>query len=254
MEENLKNKLEFTMFFIIIIALLIGGFYYTNYVLNNKGAKKKVEEKEVDLKLNKDEDYFYYKNEAVISEAAEIYYKDIVINLKDQEELTKTLEKENEIYKNNIKHISTELENGNLLSKELVKYDYDDLYSLKFRNYETYQSSKYLSLVVNDYNYSCLDFITFDKTKTYVFNLKTGEYIAEDELLDIYNINMSEIKQQIKQHLESKQNEEQTIKIEETINDLTNYALYIDNYNKLYISYLVKTNEVDYNDTMEVII
>ena len=97
-----------------------------------------------------------------------ITYKILTKKVSNQEELTKTLEKENEIYKNNIKHISTELENGNLLSKELVKYDYDDLYSLKFRNYETYQSSKYLSLVVNDYNYSCLDFITFDKTKTYV--------------------------------------------------------------------------------------
>ena len=35
-------------------------------------------------------------------------------------------------------------------------------------------------------------------------------------------------------------------------NDFNNYSLYINDYGKLYISYLVKTTQVDYNEVMEV--
>ena len=253
MEENLKSKLGFITFTIIIIALLVGGYFYTKYTINHKEPVKTEENVVKTIKIDKEKDYFYYLNESVISEEAEIYYKDVVINIKDQEELTKKLEKENNIYKNNIKYISKELENGNLISKDIVNYSNDDLYSLKFRNYKTFESSKYLSLVINDFNYSCLDYITFDKTEAYVFNKEDGTYISEEKLLKNYNISIDEIKEQIKNHLSTKQNTEGTIKIDETINDLTkNYALYVNNSNKLCISYLVKTNEVDYNEDMEV--
>jgi len=45
--------------------------------------------------------------------------------------------------------------------------------------------------------------------------------------------------------------EVELIKIDETIDDL-NYSLYINEYGRLYISFLVKTTQVDYNEVMEV--
>ena len=235
MEDNLKSKLGFIIFLIIIIALIGGGQYYLYYIKNsNNKVSNNVKEKK-NIKIDNSKEYFYFINEDTISDAAEIYYKDVVINLNTQLDLTKTLEHENEVYKENVKYISKELENGNLISKDIVNYDNDDLFS-----------------VINDFNYSCLDFITFNKTKAYVFDISNGKLLTEDDLFDKFNVNMAEIKKAIKNHLTSIQNEEGTIKIDETVNDLSNYALYINNYNKLCISYLVKTNEVDYNEDMEV--
>ncbi len=252
MEDNLKSKLGFIIFLIIIIALIGGGQYYLYYIKNsNNKVSNNVKEKK-NIKIDNSKEYFYFINEDTISDAAEIYYKDVVINLNTQLDLTKTLEHENEVYKENVKYISKELENGNLISKDIVNYDNDDLFSLMFRTYDTYESNKYASLVINDFNYSCLDFITFNKTKAYVFDISNGKLLTEDDLFDKFNVNMAEIKKAIKNHLTSIQNEEGTIKIDETVNDLSNYALYINNYNKLCISYLVKTNEVDYNEDMEV--
>ena len=71
----------------------------------------------------------------------------------------------------------------------------------------------------------------------------------------MYDLEMTEIKSKIKTHLESKQvidNEVEVIRIEDTINDFKNYAFYINEYGRLYISYLVKSTQVDYNEIMEV--
>ena len=40
--------------------------------------------------------------------------------------------------------------------------------------------------------------------------------------------------------------------VEETVYGLQNYSLYINEYGRLYISFLVKSNKEDYNDSMEV--
>ena len=45
--------------------------------------------------------------------------------------------------------------------------------------------------------------------------------------------------------------EEELIKIDDTIDNL-NYSLYINDYGRLYVSFLVKTTKVDYNEVMEV--
>lgn len=256
MEENLKNKLGFWVFTLIVLFLAVGGYFFTDYVLININNKDETQEKEElkDYKVDKTKEYIYYKNEEVISEGtegAEIYYKDVVINLSTQEVLNEALEKENKMYKNNIKYISQ----MNLISGEIINYNNDDLYALNFREYETYEFDKYVSLVINDYYYSCFDLITFDKSKSYVFNTENGKLLTEEEVLNMYNQNMEGIKEKIREKLIASQtiiNEVEVIKIEDTLN-MTDYALYINDYGKLYISYLVKTTQVDYNEIMEVI-
>ena len=252
MEDSFKNKLGFIFFVIIVIGLAIGGFFYTRYTIEEmKNTGKQEKEEYKDYKIDKDKDYIYYKNEETISEEGEIYYKDVVINLKTQETLNENLEKENKIYKDNIRYI----QEGDLLSSELKKYDYDNIYSLMFREYKDYEYNNYVSLVLKDYNFSCFDDITFNKTRSYVFDVKTGEYLTEEEILNIYHLTMDEVKNAMRTYLEGKQSSvdgTNVIKIDETINELNNYGLYINDYGHLCITYLVKTTQVDYNEDMEV--
>ena len=250
MEENFKNKLGITIFILLILSLAIGGFFFTNYILKTDRSINNKEEKKISYKIDNKKEYIYFINNEVISEGAEIYYQDVVVNLTTQTTLNEALKKENEIYKNNIKYIS----DMNLMSNELVNYNNDNLYALTFREYKTYEYDKYISLVINDYNYSCFDLITYNKSKGYIFDVETGMALEEKDIFYKYNTNLDKIKEQIRSELLTKQSvvdEVEVIKIEDTINDL-NYALYINEYGHLFISYLVKTTQVDYNEIMEV--
>lgn len=249
MEDDLKSKIGFSLFVLVVLFIAIGGFIFMKRELKDKDEKKN-EEKTVSYKIDEDKDFIYYKNFKTISEEAEIDYKDVVINLKSQEALTKSLQDENEIYTTNIKYISKE---G--INSEIINYNNDDLYALTFRTYANYEYNNYVSLVVKDYDYSCFDFIKINKTKGYVFNTKTGNLISEDKLLLLFNTSMKDIKDQITVYLTLQQmaNSEIEIKIPETVNELKDYALYIDNYGSLYISFLVKSSEGSYNVDMEVV-
>lgn len=252
MEENLKNKLGFWVFIIVVIGLSVGGYFFTKYVIsdfNDKDDNSK--NKVMNYKIDKSKDYIYFTNEDVISEEAEIFYKDVVINLSTQEVLTESLKKENKIYKNTVTYIKDKP----LLSDELIVYNKDGLYALNFREYKTYEFEEYVSLVIEDYNYTCFDDTTFDKVKSYVFNVENGQRLTEEEILNLYNQSMEKIKAKIRNNLVEQQttvDEVELIKIDETLNDFDNYGLYINDYGQLYISYLVKTTQVDYNEIMEV--
>ena len=253
MEENFRNKFGFWAFFLIVMALAVGGYFFTNYAVNSSDNKKEENKEDIkkDLKIDKQKDYIYFTNEELISEHKEIIYKDVVINLSTQTTLTDTLKKENKLYKNTIQYISKQ----DNLNKDIIVYNNDDLYALNFREYKTYEYKNYISLIINDYNYTCFADTTFQKTKSYIFNVSDGSLISEEEILDKYNTSIESIKEDIRNYLITEQtiiNEVELIKIEETLNNFDNYSLYINEYGRLNISYLVKTNEVDYNEIMEV--
>ncbi len=251
MKETFKSKLGFAMFFLLIIFLIVGGFFFMKYELRKDKEPPKTKEEKKNHKIDKNKDYIYFENEETISEEAEIYYKDVIINLNTQTVLNETLAKENKIYKNNILRIS----DVTIPFNEVIKYNYDNIYSLTFRLYETYEFGKYISLVIKDYDYSCFTSVNFNKVKAYVFNVNNGKLLSENDLLNMYGINMDTVKERIKEYLLSKQTKEngiEVIKIDETINDMNNYSLYINEFGKLAISYLVKTTQTDYNEVMEV--
>lgn len=254
MEENFKNKLGFWTFFIIVITLAIGGYFLTDYLLNEPKEIKDVNKNKenISYKIDDKKDYIYFLNEEDIidEDGAHVYYKDVIINIKGQEILTETLEKENKIYKNNIKYLN-EIE---LLTDEIVTYNYNNIYALTFREYKVYEYDKYVSLVIDDHNYSCFDLNTFISTKSYIFNTLEGTLLTTEEILNLYDSNIENIKNKIREHLVNNQSvieEVEVIKIDETIDNL-NYSLFINEYGKLNISYLVKTTQVDYNEVMEV--
>ena len=242
------------VFFVYVVLFLgIGGYIFTNKIINdkNKTSEPKVVKKAEDNKIDKNKDFIYYENASVISEGAEIDYRDVVINLKNQTVLTDTLKKENERYKESIQHISDK----ELISEEIINYNNDDIYAMNFRIYENYEYGNYLSLVVKDYNYTCFDGSTFSEVKSYIFDALNDKLLSEDDILSKYNLNMDEIKEQVKEKLTSDQkivDEKELIKIDDTISNLDEHALYINEYGRLFISFLVKTTQVDYNESMEV--
>lgn len=252
MEENLKNKLGFWLFFLVVFALAVGGYFLKDYLLLDNNFFSKVTDKVINksIKIEDDKDYIYFINELVISDEAEIFYKEAVINIKGQENLTKRLQKETAKYKENIKYIS-KLEIP--INDDIIKYNYDDLYALNFLEQKVYESNKYISLVIDKYNYSCFDLTTFVDTSSYVFEAESGKLIEEADLLKEYNLTKEEIVSKIKTKLNSSQqviDEVELIKINETIDDLK-YSLFVNNYGKLMVSFLVKTTQVDYNEVME---
>ena len=249
MEENFKSKIGFGIFIFIVIALAIGGYFFKEYILNKPVIEANIDESgEVNYKIDEDKEYIYYDNKETISEGAEIYYRDVVINLKSQTTLNEQLKKENQIYKNNIKYISDQT---NIISNDLIHFNYDNLYALTFRDYATYEHDKYISLVINDFNYTCFDEKTFNKTKSYIFNIETGTLVSEDEVLNKFNTNMEKIKENIKTYLVGKQttvDDVDLINIEETLNNFNIYAIYVNKNGKLEVSFIVKSNKIDYND------
>lgn len=254
MEENLKNKLGFWAFFFVVVTLAIGGYFFTYYIINVdfKDNTNKDVEQIVNYKIDDKKDYIYFQNEKSIidEEEAEVYYKDVVINIKGQEELTEILENENKIYQNNIKYLS----DMSGLNKELITYNYNNIYALTFREYKVYEYNEYISLIIDNHNYSCFDLNTFISTKSYIFNINNGKLLTNEEVLNIYNLNVDGVVSKIKDKLIDSQkivDEVELIKIDETINNL-NYSLYINEYGRLYVSFLVKTTQVDYNEVMEV--
>lgn len=254
MEENFKNKLGFWMFFIIVVFLAIGGYFFTDYILNVKEevSKNNKKEEKINYKIDEEKNYIYFQNEKSIidEDDVEVYYKDVIINIKGQENITEILENENKKYQGNIKYLS----DMELLSEDIITYNYNNIYALTFREYKVYEYNDYVSLVIDNHNYSCFDLNSFASTKSYVFDISEGKLLTNEDVLNLYDVNMNHIINKIKEKLTNDQqvvDEVELIKIDETINDL-NYSLYINEYGRLYISFLVKTTQVDYNEIMEV--
>ena len=206
MEENLKNKLGFWAFFFLVLFLAVGGFFFTDYLVN-KPKEGEVNENSnqetIDYRIDKNKDYIYFINEEDIidEEEASVYYKDVIINIKGQEQLTEILEKENKIYKNNIKYLSDE----KLLNDEIITYNYNNIFALTFREYKVFEYNNYVSLVIDDHNYSCFDLNTFIGTKSYIFDISNGKLLSSEEVLDKYNLNIVGLKEIIKQRLNDNQ-------------------------------------------------
>ena len=240
MEENLKSKVGFVLFIIIVLSLAVGGYFLTKYVSSEDMYKEEEEEEIVSYKIKEDQDYIYYDNATTISESAEIYTKDVHINIKGYDDISDALNNENnKVYKANITYIPEDI------NKETINYNNDNIYTLTYRNYNDYNFVKYSSLVVNDFKYSCFYLISAYNLKSYVFDTEKGVLLEEDDLLELYNITKEEMLDKLKQKLQD-DGKDGIILVEETLNDLK-YSLYINSYGALVMNYMAKTNEEDVN-------
>ncbi len=258
MNDSKGNIIGSIMFLIIILVLGVGGFFLTKHLTKDANDdNSKVNEQVIsdEHKVDKSKDYIYFENEKFISMEPDITYKDVYINLDTAETLNQTLKKELEIIRTSVKYIS----DNELDPNRTIMYDSENIYSAEERNYETFEYKEYISLLVKDYDFNCYDGSLLKNLKSYVFNISTGKMLLPNDLLNLYNTDMDKIKDSASKLLAEEQvideeTGEELILIEDTINGLNdskNYAIYIDKYGDLYISFIVKTNEVDYNKSMK---
>ncbi|MBQ9834081.1 MAG: hypothetical protein IJO33_02710 [Bacilli bacterium] len=254
MEETTKNKFMAIAFFGFIIALIIGGYILTRQVNNTKKDSKesiKVEEKEI--KIDKNKDYIYFENKETINDEPDITYMEPVINIESAEVINNTLKNENNTLRNTV----TYLKDQTIDETKEIMFPEVEIFQAKARDYEVYQTNKYATLVINSYDFDCYDGVLIKGVKSYIVSIEKGKILSNEEIYTLFNINFDTIKGLVNSHLQASQsidNGVEVINIGATLDNLfndNNYAFYIDN-NELYLSFIVKSSLIDYNENIKV--
>ena len=196
-------------------------------------------------------DLVYYENETILSPDPDIIHKDIIINLKEADTVNELLKKSMDNIRTSVKK-KGEVEIDT--SKDIL-YDID-IVSSKERNYTVYESLKYLSVLVTDSDFTCYNGSTITSQTAYTFSLSTGKRLSAETLLGYADVTIDDIKNKVRSKLEEDQKDltdGQTINIDETINliNTKDLVIYTNKSGKIVISFVVKTNEDSYNDTIE---
>ena len=233
--DNTRNKFGVIVLGIILLFFIVGGYFFMDYMLKTPDKDKKNNKQEpevVDLRINKSKDYIYYDNETEIID--DIFKRDVIINIGGYEIINDTLHSELEsINSNQVRVTTEEIPEGTTCE--------NDLYSFSYRDYEIMEYGDYKSLVIKDYDYN-------------------GKNLTNEELLTKFNLNEDNILEQVKKRLEDTQildEDVQVIDVDGTLNDIknstygTNKALSISKNGKLMLNFIVKSNKINYNDSIE---
>lgn len=250
--ERKKDLVGGISFIIFIIVLIVGGFFLTRYLTSEK-EHKKVLQNEIDkLKIDAEKDLVYFENETEVSSDPDIVHKDIIINLKEADTVNELLKDSMEPIRTSVKKISESQMDPN---KEVL-FDEEDIYFAKERNYTVYESLNYLSVLVTDSDFSCYTGSNITKQQAYTFSLSTGKRLSNETLLGYADISIDGVKEKIKAKLEEDQKDftdGNYILIDETINaiNVNDAIIYTNKSGKIVITFVVKTNDDSYNDTIE---
>ena len=237
-----SNQIKVYIFIIIVLVFIFGGFYLMkkSESLKNEVNQTISEEKDTDIRIDETKEYIYFTNLNVIESELDIEYKDIVINFEDKENIQNEINTENKEFSESVKY-----------DESNEKAIYNHLVSAKFNKFDIFYYSNYISIVKNTYSFDYENLVTFIQSKAYVFDKKTGKLYNNDELLSIFNINKDDIKGVITTYLND-QNliTDNPINVDETINNISNYELYVDNLGRLVVTILVKAEQSNYNDVI----
>ena len=237
-----SNQIKVYIFIIIVLVFIFGGFYLMKKSdsLKNEVNQTISEEKDTDIRIDETKEYIYFTNLNVIESELDIEYKDIVINFEDKENIQNEINTENKEFSESVKY-----------DESNEKAIYNHLVSAKFNKFDIFYYSNYISIVKNTYSFDYENLVTFIQSKAYVFDKKTGKLYNNDELLSIFNINKDDIKGVITTYLHD-QNliTDNPINVDETINNISNYELYVDKLGRLVVTILVKAEQSNYNDVI----
>lgn len=237
-----NNKIKFSIFIIVIFIFIFGGFILMQNSMPDKEKENKnriTEIKKQDIRINKTLDYIYYADADRIVNELDLEYKNIIINFKDDNNIASKLNEENAQLKSEIKYDET-----------LEDAPYNNLAYAKYMIYEVLYYEDYISLIVKYYSYDNENLVTFLDSKSYVFNKTSGNLYSSDDLLSNYNITKDVVIEKVKTHI----NDSALLKTDEELDAdasvelLDNLSLYIDKLGRLSITFLVKSDQKDYND------
>lgn len=251
--DNTKNKIGVIFLIIVLLLFIVGGYFFMEYMLKtpDKTKSTRKDQEITDIRINKKKDYIYFENTTEIIN--DIFKQDVIFNVKGLENYNNTLHNElEELSKNEVKVTNEEIPEG--ITCE------NDLYSFTYRDYDLIEYGDYKSLIIKDYDYNCVNSSIPKNVKSYVLDIKNGSIVSNDELLKKYNVSEESIIEQVKKRLEDTQildEEVQIIDIDGTINEVKNgtyginKALSISKNGKLMINFIVKSNKINYNDSIE---
>lgn len=251
--DNTKNKIGVIFLIIVLLLFIVGGYFFMEYMLKtpNKTKSTRKDQEITDIRINKKKDYIYFENTTEIIN--DIFKQDVIFNIKGLENYNNTLHNElEELSKNEVKVTNEEIPEG--ITCE------NDLYSFTYRDYDLIEYGDYKSLIIKDYAYNCVNSSIPKNVKSYVIDIKNGNIISNDELLKKYNVSEESIIEQVKKRLEDTQildEEVQIIDIDGTLNEVKsgtygiNKALSVSKNGKLMINFIVKSNKINYNDSIE---
>ncbi len=258
MNDN-NNFLGVGLFFLFIVGIIVVGSLGIYFSTRQKTEQMSNTDETVLLedqyKEDKSKDLIYFENESTISEKLNITSKTPVINIpgEDAKAVNKDLKKLVSEVNNSLKKIS------NQNNPTCTYGDYDDIYETDFLDYGVYTYQNYLSLVIRRSTYDCENGISSTyKVKSYTFDMQSKKSLSSTELFQTYNTTFTNVKEQINNNLTASQSmvdDVPTLLIEETLNNLKEqdtYIAYIDEFGDLNVNYVVKTNTVDYNDTITI--
>ncbi len=250
--ENTKNKIGMFLLLLVLTFFVVGGFYFKEYMIKNTKSSDVPLENVDDKKQDSSKDYIYFENEKEIME--DIIKEDVVINFKGMESINNTLHNELEsIYSGYTLTSDVTLQDGEVCDQ--------DIYETGYREYVSETFKEYVSLVIKDYKYNCALGSLPVALKSYVVSKETGEIITNEDLLERFNKSESDIEEAIKNRLSSTQvldGDSQIIDIDGTLESIktgsygSNKALSVSKNGKLVINFIVKSNKINYNDSIEI--
>lgn len=251
MENKTKNIIMSLLFFAVVIALIVGGYIYTKD-LSSKDSKTtiKKEEEIIDYRIDKDKDYIYFENEEIVSMDPELTYSDVVLNIEGADIINSKLKTEMD----SIRKTIVKLDETNKDESKTILYDETEVYSAIERNYIIYKSKNYYSLVINDIDFNCYtDFLT-KSLVSYTIDIKNGSILTDEEMLKKYNVTEDDIKEKVAARIDETQSADENIEVinkDETLNSLFDNCAFYINGEDLYLTFIVKSNFVNYNDNVK---
>lgn len=235
--DRQNSKLTFFIFILVIIGLIVSGYF----LIKKPDISEKVLDDNETLEIDKTKNIVYYDNVDVISSEADLEYKDIHINLNSDD--ARELETKLNNNMNKIRGKYTKLEDneaGEVLNEA------DDIAEAEIIDYNTFNSTNYVTIEVNEYKFMATA-MTFDNKLTYYcLDKRSGKLLTNQIIMKQENLSADTIRTKIYDHI--KDNDE--IDIDVTMNN--QYTLYYDEYGKVKANIIVKIGDINYNDNVEI--
>lgn len=235
--DRQNSKLTFFIFILVIIGLIVLGYF----LIKKPDISEKILDDTETLEIDKTKNIVYYDNVDVISSEAQLEYKDIHINLNSDD--AKELEAKLNNNMNKIRGKYTKLEDNS--NQEIIN-EADGIAQAKIIDYNTFNSTNYVTIEVNEYEFLASAMSFDNKLTYYCLDKRNGKLLTNQIIMKQENLSADTIRTKIYDHI--KDNNE--IDIDVTMNNP--YTLYYNEYGKVKANIIVKIGDINYNDNVEI--